>query len=227
MSMASELLQLLKQAVKRFGKAGLEGFAEENGISGGSFKETLHNVADKLEDWDAEMLGHFLVLCGDEEDDIEESIDDWAAELDIDQDGAEDFIDLSAAIVEKLAPQLSQARIAQPIYDDEEPFDPSSMYDEEAAGGDLYDFQKECLKDLRRTMARARPGSKHVLEVATGGGKTRIANDWLAKHILPSGKRVLWVTKDWELLKQAVTDFCRRHRGGFGGAGGGHAIAVI
>lgn len=211
MSVASELLQLLKQAVKRFGRAGLEGFAEENGITGSSFKETLHNVAHELEDWDAEMLGHILILCGDEEDDIEESIGDWAAELDVDQDGAEDFIDLSAAIVEKLAPQLSQARIAQPIYDDEEFLDPSSLYDKKAAGDDLYDFQKECLKDLRKTMDGARPGSKHVLEVATGGGKTRIANDWLAKHILPAGKRVLWVTKDWELLRQAITDLCRRH----------------
>jgi ATP-dependent helicase IRC3 len=51
------------------------------------------------------------------------------------------------------------------------------------------------------------------MPIATGGGKTRVANDWIWKQALPRSKRVLWVTKDWELLRQASSDLCRRFQG--------------
>ncbi|MGE4132000.1 MAG: helicase-related protein [Bdellovibrionales bacterium] len=47
--------------------------------------------------------------------------------------------------------------------------------------------------------------------VATGGGKTKIANDALASHLKQPSHRVLWLSKDWRLLYQAGADFYKRH----------------
>ena len=49
------------------------------------------------------------------------------------------------------------------------------------------------------------------LSLATGGGKTRVANDFLMEWLEASGGIVIWLTKDWWLLDQAVSDFFRRH----------------
>lgn len=74
----------------------------------------------------------------------------------------------------------------------------------------LHPFQQECLSELRRCTASRR--GKYFIHIATGGGKTRVANDWVFEN-LESGRKILWVTKDWTLLKQAARDLCRRHVG--------------
>lgn len=71
-------------------------------------------------------------------------------------------------------------------------------------------YQKEAVSEVLEALA---PGKPQILHLATGGGKTWVANDiavrWLERHRGP----VLWVTKDWRLLAQAVTDLGQRHQG--------------
>lgn len=70
-------------------------------------------------------------------------------------------------------------------------------------------YQKQAVTAVIRSLT---PGEPQVLHLATGGGKTWVANDivvqWLGQHPGP----VLWVTKDWRLLTQAATDLSQRHR---------------
>jgi len=72
-------------------------------------------------------------------------------------------------------------------------------------------YQREAVTAIEKKLVLGTPGLIHV---ATGGGKTRIANDYVAKNF---GSRqrgwILWVTKDWELLEQAATDLAQRHVG--------------
>ncbi len=49
------------------------------------------------------------------------------------------------------------------------------------------------------------------LSLATGAGKTRVANDFVSEWLQFTGGTVLWITKDWWLLDQAVSDFFRRY----------------
>ncbi len=49
--------------------------------------------------------------------------------------------------------------------------------------------------------------------MATGGGKTFVANNALAAELRRRGGYALWVTKDWLLLGQAAHDLAARHRG--------------
>ncbi|MDY0062626.1 MAG: amidoligase family protein [Myxococcota bacterium] len=81
-----------------------------------------------------------------------------------------------------------------------------------AAASRRYPFQERLVTALNEQVARAEPGARLLLHVATGGGKTRIANDWLASA-LRAGQRVLWLAKDWTLLQQAAADLCGRHQG--------------
>ena len=55
------------------------------------------------------------------------------------------------------------------------------------------------------------PGKPKILHLATGGGKTRVANDIIVRWTAERGGPVLWITKDWRLLKQAAGDLCRRN----------------
>jgi superfamily II DNA or RNA helicase len=48
--------------------------------------------------------------------------------------------------------------------------------------------------------------SMHVINSPTGSGKTRIAIA-LADHFLESGYTIVWLSKSWTLLKQAVEEF--------------------
>lgn len=51
-----------------------------------------------------------------------------------------------------------------------------------------------------------------LLQIATGGGKTRIAND-LIRQLLDEEQfegSALWVAKDWRLLFQAASDLANR-----------------
>lgn len=105
-------------------------------------------------------------------------------------------------------------------------------FDEQASKSPARDYQRELIVALENAVARATPGSKLRITVATGGGKTRIANDWIWEHALPRGHKVLWVTKDWPLLRQAAADLCRRRRGapnklGYCGAKGARQLSAL
>jgi superfamily II DNA or RNA helicase len=71
-------------------------------------------------------------------------------------------------------------------------------------------YQAKLSSELARAIAEQPKGSRLFIHVATGGGKTRIANDTIGGSLLPAGKRVLWVTKDWNLLQQAAADLAQR-----------------
>jgi superfamily II DNA or RNA helicase len=84
-------------------------------------------------------------------------------------------------------------------------------FDQAAARHPPRDYQREAVELLERKLV---PGRPCLIHVATGGGKTRIANDYIAKAFANSrGQWVLWVTKDWALLEQAASDLSRRHNG--------------
>lgn len=74
---------------------------------------------------------------------------------------------------------------------------------------ELRPYQEQLVAALAREVPTGVAG-RFFLHVATGGGKTRIANTWLARHVFPA-RRVLWVTKDWELLAQASRDLLGRY----------------
>lgn len=67
---------------------------------------------------------------------------------------------------------------------------------------ELYPFQSAAIERLDKYYSDNKSG-KGYLHIATGGGKTLVANYYLAKYYLPKGKRVLWLAWDWELLEQA------------------------
>lgn len=77
--------------------------------------------------------------------------------------------------------------------------------------GERRPYQEAAVRALLRRLGPERPS---LLHVATGGGKTWIANDavmrWRERY--PEAP-VLWVTKDWRLLWQAARDVTQRHRG--------------
>lgn len=103
--------------------------------------------------------------------------------------------------------------------------------DPEAATSPPREYQRELVEELERVLAASPPGRSYRIMVATGGGKTRVANDWIWKHALQRKLRVLWVTKDWWLLAQAASDLCRRYgardRIGFVGAAGRRAMQPL
>ena len=85
-------------------------------------------------------------------------------------------------------------------------------FDQDAAGQKAYPYQQKIINTLGQRTQNNIIGERLLVRVATGGGKTRIANDWLWNKIL-NGKRVLWITMRWELLGQAASDLCRRYQG--------------
>lgn len=86
----------------------------------------------------------------------------------------------------------------------------SMVFQPSEAAAPLRDYQLEAVDTLLTCLDPKQP---QLLQLATGGGKTRVANEvvaaWAARH---PGKPVAWVTKDWRLLAQAATDLARRHR---------------
>jgi superfamily II DNA or RNA helicase len=76
------------------------------------------------------------------------------------------------------------------------------------------DYQAELTTALINATTPLEPGSKLLVEVATGGGKRRIINDFLAARILQKpGLKALVVTKDWQLVAQNAEDLVARHVG--------------
>lgn len=52
-----------------------------------------------------------------------------------------------------------------------------------------------------------------LLHLPTGGGKTFVANNVVARFLRDNGGYALWITKDWWLLEQAALDMAQRHDG--------------
>lgn len=73
----------------------------------------------------------------------------------------------------------------------------------------LRPYQSEALAALRPAIG---PRQLALLHIATGGGKTCIANALIDEHLTASRQnRVLWVTKDGPLLDQALLDLEANH----------------
>ena len=71
------------------------------------------------------------------------------------------------------------------------------------------EYQLQAVERLLKVLrSNAAPQELHV---ATGGGKTWIANDVVRTFLQRRGGQVVWLTKDWELLRQAAQDLSRRH----------------
>ena len=82
-------------------------------------------------------------------------------------------------------------------------------YDPDRADVSIRPYQAECEARIAGALAADRPA---LLHVATGGGKTFVANNAVA-NALSGGGYALWVAKDWWLLRQAALDMARRHEG--------------
>lgn len=72
----------------------------------------------------------------------------------------------------------------------------------------LRPFQVDAFEALKRALFDGQVAPR-LLHVATGGGKTMIANHVLKEFLGMRGGPVLWVTKDWRLLKQAAVSLCQ------------------
>ena len=70
-------------------------------------------------------------------------------------------------------------------------------------------YQEECVTNALRSLDGQRPA---LLHIATGGGKTFVANNVIANY-LDHDDYALWITKDWWLLRQAATDIAQRQHG--------------
>ena len=77
-----------------------------------------------------------------------------------------------------------------------------------ANGYENFSHQNDAHQALSERILRTqnRPFSG-ILAIPTGGGKTFIAVEWLLKHWVSKGKKVLWIAHRHELLSQALNTF--------------------
>lgn len=68
----------------------------------------------------------------------------------------------------------------------------------------LHDYQVEAIFKLEEFF-KANPKGRGYLHIATGGGKTLVANVFILKYYLSKNKKVLWLAPDWLLLAQAYS----------------------
>ena len=133
----------------------------------------------------------FIALEGDGED-----ADDGSSEDDEDEDDfeGEDEEDETAS---HTSSEHEEWLLQQLTYDPDE-----------AAAKQAHPYQR----DAEATLLRSLGEQPLLLHIATGGGKTLVANNVLFRWLEGRGGPVLWVTKDWRLLFQAAQDLRRRHR---------------
>ena len=218
----------LRQAIATLYKGPIQAGLEYYGLHNDGLKaELVERAAQAFLDGAIKSLVGFLDSVGA----LKKDVEDVCCALCIDDRGtkAELLLRIKRWEKQKLTPLRTSSRTGRPSVsqpktvseadptdtDDEARKDESLSFKYEPdkkARGKLYHFQEECLKALVRTTSQAPAGSRHLVQVATGGGKTRIANDWLWNHVLEEEQRVLWVTKDWELLRQAASDLCVRYK---------------
>ena len=84
------------------------------------------------------------------------------------------------------------------------------QYDAARAAQQPRPYQLDCERNIANSLDPLTPA---LLHMATGGGKTFVANNVLAAELRRRGGYALWVTKDWLLLGQAARDLAARHRG--------------
>ena len=73
---------------------------------------------------------------------------------------------------------------------------------------ELFNYQEEAIKNLERLDSSYQHYYRTLVVVPTGGGKTRIAIEYLYKNVLSQkGKKVLWVCERLSLLSQAYKAF--------------------
>jgi superfamily II DNA or RNA helicase len=82
-------------------------------------------------------------------------------------------------------------------------------YSTEDAARPLRAYQTRAVEVVLRALS---PETPRILHLATGGGKTRVANEIVVQWARRHEGTVLWITKDWRLLHQAARDLSRRHR---------------
>lgn len=79
------------------------------------------------------------------------------------------------------------------------------LKDEEGKAHENRDYQVKLSKEIVSFIEEKKSGE---LFVATGGGKTKIANDSILEILEDDDKAIfLWVTKDWRLIKQAICSY--------------------
>jgi superfamily II DNA or RNA helicase len=141
-------------------------------------------LRNRLEDWVERNFGDQIPV-----DDPQDDEDDTCADDPLDED-------------QPVAPGYRESAYATTFFN-------RLRYDAKRAATEPRDYQRDAVRTL---VAGIAPGRPLVLHVATGGGKTWIANDVLSRWLRETGGWVLWVTKDWRLLRQAAEDLARRHR---------------
>lgn len=79
------------------------------------------------------------------------------------------------------------------------------LYGNEVKTHDERDYQVKLSHEICSFVDEGLSGE---LFVATGGGKTKIANDSILEMLINSDDKVfLWITKDWRLIKQAICSY--------------------
>jgi superfamily II DNA or RNA helicase len=134
-------------------------------------------------------------------EDVENDDDADGHEVDSDSTGADDF-DEDDIFSESQRRSISG----------EERENLEAAFNRPADPEDFRNYQDEATRAVLRFLNHS-DRSCATLHIATGGGKTKITNDAIAKLIKENSEtRVLWVTKGWRLLYQAATDLNRRHK---------------
>lgn len=72
----------------------------------------------------------------------------------------------------------------------------------------LHDYQVEAIFKLEEFF-KTNPEGRGYLHIATGGGKTLVANTFILNNYLSKNKKVLWLAPDWLLLAQAYSSIVK------------------
>lgn len=70
-----------------------------------------------------------------------------------------------------------------------------------------YKHQKDAVKNLDKHLHDAKGQFRGIVVIPTGGGKTRVAVDWLMRKVLDEKRKILWIAHREELLVQAWNAF--------------------
>ncbi len=202
-------------------------------------RRSEESILDELRAVDLRTILNFWgfpseLIPGSAKSDLRSAVEDLigdasyraAAEASLEDDGAWDAVrDRLGLSVEEDDDEDDDEDAGDEDADDDEPDEADEADDEGPLSDDVFDFdevasrteardyQAELIAALAKAVQVAAPGKRLRITVGTGGGKTRIANDWILEHARREKLKVLWVTKDWALLRQASSDLCRRRHG--------------
>lgn len=73
-----------------------------------------------------------------------------------------------------------------------------------------YRHQNDAIKKLDKHLNDATGQFRGIVVIPTGGGKTRVAVDWLLRQVLDKKRKILWIAHREELLVQAWNAFCEQ-----------------